>query len=641
MAILPAHLMRSVAGGYDNESIAMTAICMTFYFWLRSIRGGRSWWPWGPIAGLAYIYMVAAWGGYVFVINMVGVHAGLLVLVGKYNTTVYRAYSLFYIIGTTGALHVPVVGWQPLRSLEQLGPLGVFVGYQILELFEWLVIRRNKMDPAKAFATRMTVLAILAACAVAAVTYLFGQALQEGTVYDISVRIKSLFIPHTKTGNPLVDSVAEHQSTPGSVYTQYLHHTLYLAPIGFIWAALSSLWAFLFPGGDSRVEGKLFLLAYLAISGYFATKMIRLVLICAPAVAVAASMALSVPFDWSCERILKGRWYGKGMIVGWLLRLLGVVVIGALLFGNWGKYPVHKKPLYKQTFVYPFSDVGLDVEIPKPKFYSKKGKFNFPKWLKTPRHMEYFDHCKSLAEALSEPQIMTRGRSHDGSTVIIDDFREGYWWLRDNTPEDARIMAWWDYGYQITGIGNRTSIADGNTWNHEHIALLGKALVSSEKKGWQIARHLADYLLIWTTRYAGMYGDDIAKSPHMARIAGSVYSDIDPSEFYVDQYGQPSRMMEDSVLWRTHHYRFGSVKKLEYFEEVYTTKNRMMRIYKILRVDEKSKQWSKDPANRVCDAPGSWYCVGTYPPKIQKVKAKAKDFSEVKRLARRKAGKFD
>jgi dolichyl-diphosphooligosaccharide--protein glycosyltransferase len=236
---------------------------------------------------------------------------------------------------------------------------------------------------------------------------------------------------------------------------------------------------------------------------------------------------------------------------------------------------------------------------------------------------------------------MTRGRSHDGSTVIIDDFREGYWWLRDNTPEDARIMAWWDYGYQITGIGNRTSIADGNTWNHEHIALLGKALVSSEKKGWQIARHLADYLLIWTTRYAGMYGDDIAKSPHMARIAGSVYSDIDPSEFYVDQYGQPSRMMEDSVLWRTHHYRFGSVKKLEYFEEVYTTKNRMMRIYKILRVDEKSKQWSKDPANRVCDAPGSWYCVGTYPPKIQKVKAKAKDFSEVKRLARLKAGKFD
>ena len=29
---------------------------------------------------------------------------------------------------------------------------------------------------------------------------------------------------------------------------------------------------------------------------------------------------------------------------------------------------------------------------------------------------------------------------------MIDDFREAYWWLRDNTPEDARVLSWWDYG---------------------------------------------------------------------------------------------------------------------------------------------------------------------------------------------------
>jgi dolichyl-diphosphooligosaccharide--protein glycosyltransferase len=27
----------------------------------------------------------------------------------------------------------------------------------------------------------------------------------------ISSRVRGLFVPHTKTGNPLVDSVAEHQ----------------------------------------------------------------------------------------------------------------------------------------------------------------------------------------------------------------------------------------------------------------------------------------------------------------------------------------------------------------------------------------------------------------------------------------------
>ena len=40
-------------------------------------------------------------------------------------------------------------------------------------------------------------------------------------------------------------------------------------------------------------------------------------------------------------------------------------------------------------------------------------------------------------------------------------------------------MIRWDYGYQISQIANRTTLADGNTWNHEHIALLGKMLVST------------------------------------------------------------------------------------------------------------------------------------------------------------------
>ena len=42
-----------------------------------------------------------------------------------------------------------------------------------------------------------------------------------------------------------------------------------------------------------------------------------------------------------------------------------------------------------------------------------------------------------------------------GSRIIFDDFREAYWWLRMNTKEDAKVMSWWDYGYQITAMANR------------------------------------------------------------------------------------------------------------------------------------------------------------------------------------------
>ena len=61
-----------------------------------------------------------------------------------------------------------------------------------------------------------------------------------------------------------------------------------------------------------------------------------------------------------------------------------------------------------------------------------------------------------MAENMSQPSIMFKAKLRDGSTIIVDDYREAYWWLRDNTPEDSRVMAWWDYGYQINGIAERT-----------------------------------------------------------------------------------------------------------------------------------------------------------------------------------------
>ena len=35
MSVIPAHIMRSMGGGYDNESIAVTAMVATFYLWNR------------------------------------------------------------------------------------------------------------------------------------------------------------------------------------------------------------------------------------------------------------------------------------------------------------------------------------------------------------------------------------------------------------------------------------------------------------------------------------------------------------------------------------------------------------------------------------------------------------------------------
>merc|ERR1712032_1149332 len=96
----------------------------------------------------------------------------------------------------------------------------------------------------------------------------------------------------------------------------------------------------------------------------------------------------------------------------------------------------------------------------------------------------FVEHCHSLASSMANPKVVSWGYDRYKGRVKVDDYWKGYQWMKEHTPEDARIIAWWDYGYQITGIANRTSIADGNTWNHEHIATLGRTLTSPEKKAW-------------------------------------------------------------------------------------------------------------------------------------------------------------
>jgi len=65
------------------------------------------------------------------------------------------------------------------------------------------------------------------------------------------------------------------------------------------------------------------------------------------------------------------------------------------------------------------------------------------------------------------------------------------------------------------------------------------------------------------------------------------------------------------------------------FAEVYRSQYGKVRIYKIKSVSEESKRWVADPANRVCDAPGSWVCRGQYPPALTKILQEKKDFRQL------------
>jgi dolichyl-diphosphooligosaccharide--protein glycosyltransferase len=90
-------------------------------------------------------------------------------------------------------------------------------------------------------------------------------------------------------------------------------------------------------------------------------------------------------------------------------------------------------------------------------------------------------------------------------------------------------------------------------------------------------------------------------------------------------------MMERSLLYRLHgnQIKKGVNADSEKWEEVYRSKYGRVRIYKIKGVSEESKLWVADPANRICDVPGSWFCPGQYPPGLSDVLSRKKDFAQL------------
>lgn len=175
-------------------------------------------------------------------------------------------------------------------------------------------------------------------------------------------------------------------------------------------------------------------------------------------------------------------------------------------------------------------------------------------------------HSNMLAsEAYSSPSIIMSSRMNDGRRYIIDDYREAYYWIKQNTPKEAKIMSWWDYGYQITGMSNRTVLVDNNTWNNTHIATVGRAMSSDEKTAYGIARSLdANYVLVIFGGMSHYSGDDISKFLWMVRIAAGVFPQIKENNYYTNgQYRTDklvSETMKNCLMYKLAYYRFGEVR---------------------------------------------------------------------------------
>ncbi len=77
---------------------------------------------------------------------------------------------------------------------------------------------------------------------------------------------------------------------------------------------------------------------------------------------------------------------------------------------------------------------------------------------------------------------------HGGSffQMSTNDWPDAMNWLKNNTSEDAIIASWWDYGYWITTLSDRTTIVDNATVIDWQIKKMAYSLITTPENSWHI-----------------------------------------------------------------------------------------------------------------------------------------------------------
>lgn len=428
-------------------------------------------------------------GGYAFITNMIPLHSLILLFMGRFTNRLYVAYSSWYAVGTLASMQVPFVGFQPVRTSEHMAALGMS---PLLEKCEnantaatrcvWTSSTRRFYGPGS-FARELETIPNF-------VARVCGPIRRSGRIglwridyegldcpldwsvlltlgHRICEEVRHDFLSFEQTAYhfhyryiPIIASVSEHQPTAWPSFFMDLHFLIVLFPAG-VFFCFSEL-------RDEQV----FVIIYAVVASYFAGVMVRLMLTLTPVVCVTAAIALSNLLERYMDPAQPDPRKDDGASEGKSSEN-GADGAHAAVASDGGKVKKSKKAAsandtnIEETFTW-IAD-RLTANARKD---GKRGVFGIDTRILVIGNalfmmISFVMHCTWVtASAYSSPSVVLSSVNQDGSKHIIDDFREAYYWLRENTREDAVVMSWWDYGYQIAGMADRPTLVDNNTWNN-------------------------------------------------------------------------------------------------------------------------------------------------------------------------------
>ena len=490
LALDSSYIGRTCLGFFDDESIGILCVLLFIFFFNRSIGNMvssalslkelvlSSKTVWSIAAGLTLGYLCASWGASRYLIAMTAIFVFILLVARRYSSRLLLSYAITFFIAFSIASCVPRLGskfpfdYLGTRFNFEYQSLAVYVMFFLMLLIE--INRRSETRAKK----------IYSFSAVAALLAVFILLLWfKGIIKPLGAKFMSALNPSVRFGYPIIESVAEHKPSAWSTFYYNFGIGIFFFPVGLYFATVMA------------TNLSIFIIIYGLTSLYFASSMIRLNIMISPPLSMLWALAivrLLKPFVISMRESSRStrirtplkRFLGKEAATGILTFMFILLALTYVVGTDFTASPAQR--------------IG-------PRLYS---------------------------QAYTPTTIGSAGISARPAGTVRD-WLNALTWIRLNTPPSPEkpgmpgtvVASWWDYGYWITTIANRTSLADNGTWNATQIKQLGLMFMSPEEEAIKILKkfnvtHVVVFTTFDTEGRLAMVGGDEGKWQWMARIPG-------------------------------------------------------------------------------------------------------------------------
>ena len=474
LALSPSYIQRTSLGFFDDETIGIFALIVFAFLFLRAIEENRpmpSSAKYALGSGLTLGYFCAGWGAAFYPLGLTVLFVFVLILLKRYTQRLLLSYSLTFGLGLFIAINVPRLTPIYLTTIAILPIAGVFAVLCLCEVLRALTSAKSKSIFAIVF------LGLLISG--------FVVIWQLGYMRSITGKFYSVIDPIMRSASPLTESVAEQRIAAwGSIYYEFgIAIIFFIAGFYFILRNLNNR--------------NLFLLIFGLTSLYFASSMVRLLVLVAPAFGLLAAIG----------------------IIGILKPFITLLKEPPKIFTK-KKYSLeHVGKEFSGTAIF------LIFLILMANFAFSPQTGGMPR-VYTQAYAPITITAASLSLVPNEP---------------VRAWMDALEWMKTNLSPTTAVCSWWDYGYWLTILGNVTTLCDNATINSTQIGLVGRIYMSNETQAVRILKEQFNgphgppaYILVFTTfdkvvDSTGavitvvdyLVGGDEGKWMWMARIANS------------------------------------------------------------------------------------------------------------------------